>query len=384
MTGTTANYGFSYPQGTDLVTNGAAAIQTLAEGVDTALYTTSSSLNPNLLINGHMQMWQRQTFVSGITTFGYYTADRWRTDLSSLGTWIQQRDTDVPTGQGFGYSLKMDNFVADAVPAAGDNLRIQQRVEGQNLQAVRKGTVSAKPLTLSFWVKTTTSGTMIVELEDVTNTRFCSGSVSTTANTWVYRTVTFPADASGTWPNSNALALQVNFWLGAGSNFTSGTLGTTWHTTTANRAVGQTNWAASTSNNVWITGTQLKVGSVDTPFEFEPIAATLAKCQRYYYKDPACFGTGLGITTIARFTGQHPVEMRASPAVSVTNTVQAFGGTGTWTATGATGTNYSDTRVVQLDLPCTGGPATAGLAAVRVWNTSPSGPIGTIALDAEL
>lgn len=280
MTGTTANYGFSYPQGTDLVTNGAAAIQTLAEGVDTAL-----SSSRNLIINGHMQVFQRSyNSFETVSTFGYFTADRWRSDMTSLGTWLQVSSSDTPTGAGFGLSLRNYCQTADAAPAAGDNFRIQQRIEGQNLQLVRKGTASAKPLTLSFWVKTTTSGTMIVELEDVTNSRFCSASVSTTANTWVYRTATFPADATGTWPNTNALALQVNFWVGAGSTYTSGTLGTTWHTTAADRAVGQTNWAATIANEVYITGVQLEAGSVATPFQFESISETIAKCQRYYEK----------------------------------------------------------------------------------------------------
>lgn len=239
----------------------------------------------NLIINGHMQLAQRyfNAFAS-FTTSGYYTADRWRTELSSLGTWFQLHSTDVPTGQGFGFSLRSIVSVTDASPAAGDNLRFQQRIEGQNVQRVCKGTASAKPLTLSFWVKTSTSGTMIVELEDVTNSRYCSASVSTTANTWVYRTATFPADTTGTWPNDNTSALQVNFWGGAGSNYTSGTLGTTWHTTTANRAVGQTNFAAFASENIFITGVQLEVGSVATPFQFESISETISKCQRYYEK----------------------------------------------------------------------------------------------------
>jgi len=241
--------------------------------------------NRNLIINGHMQLAQRLfNAFAFFTTSGYYTVDRWRTNLSSLGSWAQLHSTDVPTGQGFGYSLRSICNTADASPSAGDFLYFQQRIEGQNLQRVGKGTASAKPLTLSFWVKTSTSGTMIVELEDVTNSRYCSASVSTTAGTWVYRTATFPADATGTWPNSNASALQVNFWGGAGSNYTSGTLGTTWHTTTANRAVGQTNWAALASEEIFITGVQLEVGSVATPFEFESISETVAKCQRYYEK----------------------------------------------------------------------------------------------------
>ena len=389
MTGTTANYGFSYPQGTDLVTNGAAAIQTLAEGVDTALLNTPSSYR-NLLINGGMDIYQRgnnPTFSFATSGTRTYSIDRWsNTWNSSMGSWAVTRSTTVPTGQGFGYSFKMD-CTATTTSSSG-RMMIVQAIEGQNVQHVRKGTTAAKQLTLSFWAYTTRTGggTMIAELEDYTNSRFVSAAVTiNAASTWEYKTVTFPADTTGTLANSNAAALGLNLWINAGSTYSGGaSLQTTWGTTTNRRAFGCTNFADNTANDVHITGVQLEVGSVDTPFEFEPIAATLANCQRYYYKDPACTGTGLGATTIARFTGQHLVEMRAAPAITISNTVQAFGGSGTWTATGATGTNYSDTRVLQVDLPCTGGPATAGLAAIRVWQTTPSGPIGTIQLDAEL
>ena len=199
MTLYTNGFEIPYPQSTDLVKDGATAMQNLATQVDTQM---GYLVNRNLIINGNMQVWQRSTSQAGVASGGYFTADRWYFIANSLGTWTLTRDTDVPTARGFGYSYKMDNTTADAAPAAGDFLYLAQKIEGQNLQNVLKGTASARPLTLSFWVKTTTSGTMVVELEDMTNARFVSAAVATTANTWVYATATFPADTTGSIPNT--------------------------------------------------------------------------------------------------------------------------------------------------------------------------------------
>ena len=127
--------------------------------------------NKNLLINGSQSVWQRSTSQASITTAGYYTADRWRTGGSGLGAFTQSRSTDVPSSQGFGYSLKMDCTTKRCISAASDNLNIQHRIEGQNLQHLLKGTSSAKKLTLSFWVKSNKTGTYIIEIADVDNTR---------------------------------------------------------------------------------------------------------------------------------------------------------------------------------------------------------------------
>lgn len=382
MTGTTANYGFSYPQGTDLVTNGAAAIQTLAEGVDTALFNTPSSYR-NLIINGHLQVWQRSTSVASITTSGYYTADRWNLNLSSLGTWTQSRSTDVPTAKGFGYSLRMDNTTADAAPAAGDFCFLQQKIEGQNLQKILKGTASAQPVTVSFWVKTTTTGTMIVELEDTTNARYCSAAVATTANTWVYATATFPADTSGTIANSNATGLALNFWIGAGSTYTGGaSLQTTWGTTVNKRAFGQTNWAASTTYDVYITGVQLEVGSVDTPFEFESINETLRKCYRYYWHASRPKMAGIAAnppSAVLRMGCNYPVVMRDNPVGSFTGTLDVYDGNSTGTITAITNFYYT-TEAFEVDANTATGAFTAGRPAVTYIASN----TGSFRLSAEL
>ena len=237
----------------------------------------------NVIINGAMQVAQRATSVSGITASEYYTADRWNTVNSSLGTWTQSIENDAPTGSGFRKSFKMLCTTADAAPAATDALNIRQGIEGQNLQHFLKGTSSAKKFAVSFWVKSNVTGTYICELNDNDNTRQVSASYTINASaTWEKKTIVFPADTTNVFDNDNNGSLYLHFWLGSGSSRTSGTLNTSWASTTpANRVVGQTNLAAATNNYWQVTGVQLEP-EVVTPFEFEPYETTLRKCQRYY------------------------------------------------------------------------------------------------------
>ena len=200
-------------------------------------------------------------------------------------------------------------------------------MEGQNLQQFAKGTASAKQFALSFWVKSNTTGTYIAELADIDNTRAVSASYTINASaTWEKKTIIFPADATGLFDNDNAVSLDANFWLSAGTNYTSGTLATTWGaTTTANRAVGQTNLGA-TLNNYWqVTGVQLEAGAVATPFEFEQISETLAKCQRYYYRVQGGYlGVGFAISTSTSIINVPiPVAMRTTPSAIETTGVAA-------------------------------------------------------------
>jgi hypothetical protein len=255
----------------------------------------------NIVINGDMQIAQRSTSKASITTSGYYTLDRWFIFLSSLGTWTQSQSTDVPSGYGFPRSFKMDCTTADASPSASDRLMFRQPFEGQMLQYLKKGTASAVSLTASFWVKSTKTGTFIIELADGDNGRSISKSYTVnTTNTWEFKTVTFDGDTTGALDNDNAESFALNFWLGAGTDFTSGTLATSWGTSvTANRAVGQVNIADSTSNDWLITGIQLEAGTSATDFEFLPIDVDLARCQRYYEKTYP-LGTAPGSSTTSQ------------------------------------------------------------------------------------
>ena len=243
----------------------------------------------NIIINGDMSIAQRSTSVASITGSGYNTVDRFRTSASSIGTWTQSQSTDVPSGQGFSTSLKMDCTTADASPAASDALQIQHRIEGQNLQYLKKGTSSAESLTCSFWVKSNKTGTYILEIDDNDNGRNINKSYTiSSADTWEKKTITYDGDTSGALGNDNGNSLQLIFWLGAGSNFTSGTLATSWESTTnANRAVGQVNLADSTSNEWYITGVQLEAGTAASDFEFLPVDVNTYRCKRYFYKTKA-------------------------------------------------------------------------------------------------
>lgn len=240
----------------------------------------------NIIINGDMSLAQRATSASSLTSSGYHTVDRYQTSITNIGTWTQSQSTTVPTGQGFATSLKMDCTTADASPAADDALLIKQKIEGQNLQYLKKGTSSAESLTLSFWVRSNKTGTYITRLQDADNSRNISQSYTiSSANTWEKKTLTFAGDTTGTLNNDNGSSLELNFWLGAGSTYTSGTLNTSWNSITdANIAVGQVNLADSTSNEWYVTGVQLEAGTTASEFEFLPVDVNLLRCQRYYYK----------------------------------------------------------------------------------------------------
>jgi hypothetical protein len=254
----------------------------------------------NILYNGAMQISQRGISTASITSSGYYTADRWNVAIGTLGTWTQSVTADAPTGRGFVNSLKMLCTTADASPAAGDFMLFKQILEGYDVQRIAKGTSSASPLTLSFWVKANVTGTYIIEIADNTNNRRIAASYTINASaTWEYKTILIAADTTGTLANDANGALEVVWWLGAGSTFSSGTLQTTWGTTVnANRAVGQTNLASATNNYWQITGVQLETGSVATGFEFLPYGDELARCRRYYQINDAYIITGSPYTSI--------------------------------------------------------------------------------------
>ena len=245
-------------------------------------------VNKNLLINGGMNIWQRSTSQASITTTGYHTADRWRTSINAFGTWTQSQSTDVPSGQGFGYSLKIDCTTADASPAANDYHSIGQRIEGQNIQHILYGTSNAKSLTFSCWVKSNKTGVYTVEFYKYgtsTQRHIAKEITINTSNTWEKKTVTISGDVTEGVNNDNAISLEVQIWLGAGTTFTSGTFNdSAWATVTnANRiSSNQVNLADSTSNELYITGWQLEVGENASGFEFEPYETVYRKCLRYF------------------------------------------------------------------------------------------------------
>ena len=157
--------------------------------------------------NGNMSLAQRGTSTTGIgTSNGYFSCDRFKTGTAGSNTFrfTQSQSTDVPTGQGFANSLKMDCTTADTSLASGDRIEISPRFEGQDLQYLKKGTSSAESTTLSFWVKSNKTGTYICELYDTDNTRQISKSYTiSSSNTWEKKELTFAGDTTGTLTNDN-------------------------------------------------------------------------------------------------------------------------------------------------------------------------------------
>ena len=270
----------------------------------------------NIIINGDMSIAQRGTSTSGITSNGYYTADRMNIINEGIGTFTVSQSTDVPSGQGFAKSMKWDCTTANASPSSGF-LGIRQSIEGQNLQYLKKGTSSAESTTLSFWIKSNKTGTYIIELHDEDNNRTISQAYTiSSASTWEKKTLTFDGDTSGAFGNDNGRSLRVNILFGAGTEYTSGTLQTSWGTrSNTKRAVGQVNLADNTSNELYITGVQLEAGTA-SEFEFLPFDINKRRCERYYMNLGLCTGSAYSSTNGMIWGIQFPVETRATPTVS--------------------------------------------------------------------
>ena len=305
------------------------ALNTLPnEGLTNRGYPSDRIVTP-IIINGDMSVAQRTTSTSSVSSGTTFIVDRFFVAPSSAGTWTMSQSTTTPTGQGFGKSFKMDCTSATTSLGAAANLIFQQRIEGQNLQLLKKGTSSAEAVTFTFWVRSNKTGTYTLEMYDNDNTRQISKTYTiSSADTWEKKTVNFAGDTTGAFDNDNASSLTILFWLGAGSNFTSGTFSESWSSATnANRvSSSQVNLADSTSNEWYITGLQLEVGEFDSTsipsFPFESFENNLRKCQRYYYKHMS--GNGKNICSgnyydSGTFYGSvfFPVPMRASPSLEM-------------------------------------------------------------------
>ena len=334
-------------------------------------------VNRNVIINGAMNVAQRGTSSTGVGgSDGYFVCDRWKfAQATNAGRLTMTQDSSVPTGEGFANSMKLACTTADTSIGADEAALIQQSIEGQNLQAFAKGTSSAKPFTVSFYVKGNASATYTVELNDTDNTRYNSQEFSVTTD-WTKVTKTFVADTTGAFNNDNSTSLKLMIWLHAGSTYTGGThTDNVWHTT-SNQRVGdsQTSFYDSTDRTLFITGVQLEVGQNPTSFEHEPFDRTLVKCQRYFENVASYGGSGTptqsywqGITThqytTTRMFGRfiYKVIKRATPTVTVHNHEFAFAShTDSRTLSNNPQNTYADISGVGLDFQNQGTNYTGG------------------------
>ena len=303
----------------------------------------------NLLINGAMQVQQRGD-QTGLTD-AYTGVDRFKF-LSNGGSVVtgKQGGAGVSTSEnGFPNSLHIQVTTADTSVAASDYALVRQLIEGRNLQQLKYGTSSAETLTLSFWVKSPKTGVHWVEIFSFDSSKFNSASYTvSSANTWEKKTVSFVGETTAAIADDNTTGILVQWWLVAGSTYTGGTHpGNVWHTTNANRVPGQVNVMDSTSNNFYLTGTQLEIGNSATNFEHLSFPEQLRLCMRYYEKSynygvaPGSAGSSAAVNyqgaiffTTAHTNHHQEIQYkerkRAVPTLVVYNT-----------HTGATGSNYS-------------------------------------------
>jgi len=280
----------------------------------------------NLIINGAMQVAQRGS-VTGITGADVYGgADRFPTNGSNFGTVSLVQEADAP--EGFAESQRVKFTTARSTTAAGDHFVIGTRLEGQDLQRFKKGTSNAESMTVSFYAKASQATTIQLELYDSDNNRHAGKEFAVTTS-WAIYSYTFSGDTTGAFNNDNSLSLYVFFWLGAGTQYTSGTNPDgSWMASTTNRRVHSdvgTTFMDTLNAEFNLTGVQLEVGTVATPFEHRSYGEELALCQRYFtLNNPGAGASSNSGSNIQAITA-HPVEMRALPSVSVVNGTNAVG-----------------------------------------------------------
>jgi hypothetical protein len=290
-------------------------------GSITANAVTPSVNMKNRLINSAMVIDQRNagaSFSSSVN--GVYSLDRWYNQNNTSGTRfsVQQNAGNVTCPNGFSNYLGVTTASAYTVGST-DVIGIGQYIEGYNIADLGWGTANAKTVTLSFWVRSSLTGTFGGSLhEGGAATAFYPYTYTiSAANTWEYKTVTVVGPTIGTWQTTNSRGLSVLFNLGTGATF-SGAAGS-WSASPNYAPTGVVSVVGTSSATFYITGVQLEVGSTATSFDYRPYGTELALCQRYYYKTkPAAFSSissgGYNSSTTA-FQGflQFPVTMRIAP-----------------------------------------------------------------------
>ena len=275
--------------------------------------------NRNLIINGAMRIDQRNGGSSVSTSGGgAFVPDRWGIVENSDGTGTAQQVSDSPTG--FTNSFKVTTGTADTSLAATQYMRLLHTIEGNNIAHLNWGSANAKDVTLSFWVKSSLTGSFGASISNSARNRSYPFTYTVnSAGTWEYKTVTIPGDTTGTWLTDNGIGMRIYFGLGYGSTY-AGTAGA-WAATRYESATGGVSVIGTASATWQITGVQLEVGEQATPFEHRSYADELARCQRYFCTDLRHSIGNVGTSSSAVFVVPFPVTMRAAP--TITNTATA-------------------------------------------------------------
>lgn len=270
----------------------------------------------NRIINGAMMIDQRNAGASVTPTGGTYTLDRWALAITQASKLSVQQTTTVPAG--FKNSLSMTVASAVASPSATDQFLIRQLIEGFNVSDFNWGSANAQSVTLSFWVRSSLTGTFPVAFLNAGFTRsYVSTYTINSANAWEYKTVTISGDTTGTWATDNTAGVNVSFAVGTGSNRTTATANT-WQGAEYISTSTSTNLMATSGATFYITGVQLEKSPTATSFDYRPYGTELALCQRYYQTDVTTVAAIPSSSTNMIFSGlRFSVVMRATPTFAI-------------------------------------------------------------------
>jgi hypothetical protein len=273
---------------------------------------------------------QRNAGAAVTATTSYpYTLDRWQCGGSVNSKFTVQQSSTAPTG--FVNSSLITSSSAYTV-GAGENFVFFQNIEGYNTADLMWGTANAQTVTLSFWVRSSLTGTFGGAIQNsATNRSYPFTYTISTANTWELETITIPGDTSGTWLTTNGCGIIVRYGLGVGATG-SGTAGA-WAGANYLSATGATSVVGTNGATWYVTGVQLEAGTTASPFEYRQYGTELGLCQRYYWKikgsdgNYACFSSGLSTTgTTARHWLSYPAPMRTAPTISYGGTIYCYDG----------------------------------------------------------
>jgi hypothetical protein len=305
-------------------------------GADTSEYLVPVTSFKNRIINGAMQIDQRNAgaSISIANTEDKYPVDRFfGSNRTGTAVFSGQQSTTAP--EGFKNSLLITTTTANASLSATQYAAVRHSIEGFNVYDLDWGAASAKPVTLSFWVRSSLTGTFGGSLTNAGfNRSYPFTYTISSANTWEQKTITIAGDTTGTWATNNTAGIHIFFGLGVGSTV-SGTAGA-WAGSAFYSASGATSVVGTNGATFYITGVQLEKGSTATSFDYRPYGTELALCQRYYYQS---WGSGSGTNSGNAFmsmpipnslsnsigTSSFPVSMRAIPTVTLYDDVFTSG-----------------------------------------------------------
>ena len=300
--------------GTVLLNGGAASFSTLTVNSNNISAVNSMGFR-NRIINGDMRIDQRNAGASG-TSNDTYVVDRWAYFGSQAlkATWQQNAGSITPPA-GFSNYFGFTSSSAYSV-GASELFVFSQKIEGFNTSDLNFGTANAQTVTLSFWVRSSLTGTFGGYVANSTQNRNYPFSYTiSSSNTWEQKSVTIAGDTTGTWiGGTNGIGMRVGFSLGIGS--TNSTTANAWNgTANAIGVTGATSVVGTNGATFYITGVQLEAGSVATPFERRDYGRELIMCQRYYEKSVGAINGSSGSTIIGRCQWFFKVEKRATPTI---------------------------------------------------------------------